>query len=267
MAGASDLDPAIAAARERTRRLANGVAKPLTTLTVRVLAGMVVNAVAVAVLQVLVRDPVLAWLDSILVVATGTAFALRSTRDADTRLVADLFQEHYVRERADWRRETGDDLPRGYGRIERWLDSHPAPDDHRPSALIALGRLDDAERELAAESASTPDTPTEAFDREIVRLDIALYRGEPVDLARLRELWDAIPAGPTRRLKALCLALLVGQLAVDRGDDPVKAIVAERDRFGPAPYAMSSSVRLRERVLTLTVPSLAVGVVVRLLVG
>lgn len=146
-------------------------------------------------------------------------------RHADSRAALELVMDHDRYERSEWRRDTGTKRPSNLKRLRAWSEGHPSGPG-RASALLRLGRLEEADRAIALMPSSTPD---EAFARDILLATRILFAGARPPVADLHASWRLLQDPVERRHLRECLALLDGQIAA-AADEPVWPILAAARR-------------------------------------
>ncbi len=216
------VDPADIQAR--AVRLATGLAAPLGTMGKRMIIGFLGSAVIGFVVGTATYQPFLGTAVGLALAALVAVVAWAPFTDAGFRGAAELYFDHGCHERAEWKTETGTSMPSGIRAIERWLDAHPEGPG-RASLLLVVGRIDEADRVIAAK---IPTTPVETFEMELLRQTRSLLLGQRPELDRLHAIWPSIPDPRERRHRRECLALLEGELAVAEGGDPIAVLAAAR---------------------------------------
>jgi hypothetical protein len=227
------MEPSIVEAR--AARLVAGVLAPLTRMARLTIFAFGLATVAGLLAGLWTRQPIVCAVVGLDVALLGALVAWWPCFDPWIRDAIEVVYDHDHLERAQWKAETGTSLPRGIRAARRWLAKHPEGPG-RASMLLRVGRLEEADRAMAA---TVPGTPEAAFDLEILRRTRTLYAGGDPDLAPLHDAWPSLPDPRARRHRRECLGLLDAQLAVAHGRDALPLLAATRAEIG----AIDRSVR------------------------
>jgi hypothetical protein len=179
-------------------------------------------------LLVLGTPPATAFLVALVVLLAGLAIAWSSLLRRSTRMATRLVMGHDRFETRDFERITGGPMPCDAKAWTRWLAEHPGDLQGFPF-LVALGRLDDAERLLDAEVRTNDD---ERFQDARARALLALLRNETPDLPLLETRLLALRDPLEYQHRSACVAIIGAEMAVDRDQDPTSILIATAERVG-----------------------------------
>lgn len=163
------------------------------------------------------------------ILVAGLAIAWSFLLRPSTRRAMRLVMAHDLHERKGFERATGGRMPRGERAMARWLAEHPG-ELGGFSVLVALGRLDEAERLLDAAARADAD---ERFQDARARALLALLRDQVPDVALLESRLGDIRDPDRYQHRSACLAIVRAELAIDRGEPPIPILAAAEARVGP----------------------------------
>jgi hypothetical protein len=224
-------------ARRRAEALTGPLIAPFGSMVRPWFWAVLGSAVLGGFVAILTRQPVLAVGVTLLAALASAAFFFRPALDRPFRRAMELFYDHLCHERWEWKQETGVAMPSTPARMRQWLLAHPTGPG-RASILLAVGRLDDAERAI---DEIRPATPEEAYGVDILRAQRTLFGGAIPDVTGLHASWRGLPDPRERRHRRECLAVLDAMIAADRGADPIPVLAAARDDIPEVHPSMRAS--------------------------
>lgn len=224
-------------ARDRAMALGKGVVQPIVRPVQMTVFGVAVAGFATLGVGVATGEPALGAASGVGVSLLTAMIAWAPLTAPDLRAAVELFFDHDCHERAEWRSETGTDMPRSVSDMKEWVERHP-DSPGRASVLLPLGRLVEADEAIAAMTARTPE---EAFGMDVLRQTRNLLADGTADTTSLHERWRSLPDPRERLHRRECLALLDGMLAVAADRDPVPVLAAARREVGEVHRSMRIS--------------------------
>lgn len=163
------------------------------------------------------------------VVATSVfAWAWAWLRDPIRRAGWEVWNDHGLRERQEWKAAYGGPVPYGVSRQRRWIEEHPfAPGT--AGVLISMGLLRDAD---AAAAMIVIHDEGEWFDVANLWAVRQWAAGHPVDVERLRTAWAALQDPRVRRDKRECVAEIEAFVEGEAGADAWAVFARARPEIG-----------------------------------